>query len=229
MHSLVCRQEIAELGEQVSTKVAGGVKTVSENVIGCTSEILAEKESNAVKFQKISQEIKILKARLATKQASEINSVTEGNTEHNNVTKVNGASQNASSPSGSVSEVNVSQHVSSCIDITNGELSYVDKTVVVNTNPEMTVNRDSQSELSLPSFLDSNKQSVVTFIRDLDMYFELKKVPENLKLPLVLRAIKDLFAQNWVSLENHKINSYQSFKLVLKIILELAGAVQGSL
>jgi hypothetical protein len=75
--------------------VPDGVKTVSENVLGCTSQILAEKESNAVKFQKISQEIEILKARLATKQASEIHSVTEENTEHNKVTKVNGASQNA--------------------------------------------------------------------------------------------------------------------------------------
>jgi hypothetical protein len=44
------------------------------------------------------------------------------------------------------------------------------------------------------------------------MYFELKKVPENLKLPLVLRAIKDPFAQNWVSYEYQKIDSYQSFK-----------------
>jgi hypothetical protein len=124
------RQEITELGEQVSGKVADGVKTVSDNVIGCTSQILAEKESNAVKFQKKSQEIVILKARVATMQASEIHSVTEGNTEQNKVTKVNGASQNASIPSGSVSKVNVSQNVSSCIDITNDELSYVDNTTL---------------------------------------------------------------------------------------------------
>ena len=64
-------------------------------------------------------------------------------------------------------------------------------TAVVNATSEMPINRDSLSELSLPSFVDCNKQSVVTFMRDLDMYFELKKVPENLKLPLVLRAIKD--------------------------------------
>ena len=32
-------------------------------------------------------------------------------------------------------------------------------------------------------------------MRDLDMYFELKEVPDNLKLPLLLRAIKDPFAQ----------------------------------
>jgi hypothetical protein len=50
------------------------------------------------------------------------------------------------------------------------------------------------------------------FWRDLDMYFEVKKIPENLKLQLVLRAIKYPFAQNWVSSEYHKIDSYQSFK-----------------
>jgi hypothetical protein len=45
------------------------------------------------------------------------------------------------------------------------------------------------------------------------MYFELKKVPEKLKLPLVLRAIKDPFAQIWVSSEYKKIDSHQSFKV----------------
>jgi len=43
------------------------------------------------------------------------------------------------------------------------------------------------------------------------MYFEIKLVSENLKFPLVLRAVKDPFAQNWVSSEYHKIDSYQSF------------------
>jgi hypothetical protein len=44
------------------------------------------------------------------------------------------------------------------------------------------------------------------------MYFEFKNVPENLKLPIVLRTIKDPFAQNWVSSEYHKLDSYQDFK-----------------
>jgi hypothetical protein len=47
--------------------------------------------------------------------------------------------------------------------------------------------------LSLLSFVDCNKQSVVTFMLDPDMHFEIKKVPENLKLRLVLREIKDPF------------------------------------
>jgi len=102
--------------------------------------------------------------------------------------------------------------MSTCIDVANVELSHVNNTAVVNATSKMPINRDPLSELSLPSFVDCNKQSVVAFMRDLDMYFELKKVPENLKLPLALRAIKEHFAQNSVSSEYHKIDSYHSFK-----------------
>jgi hypothetical protein len=80
--------------------------------------------------------------------------------------------------------------VSTCIDVASVQLSHADNTSAVNATSEMPINRDSLSELSLPSFVDCSKQSVVTFMRALDMYFELKKVLDNLKLPLVLRAIK---------------------------------------
>jgi hypothetical protein len=93
-----------------------------------------------------------------------------------------------------VSEANVSYNVSTCIDVANVELSHVNNTAVVNATSEMPINRDSLSEISLPSFVDRNKQSVGTFMLDLDIDFELKKVPENLKLALVLLAIKDPFA-----------------------------------
>jgi hypothetical protein len=111
-----------------------------------------------------------------------------------------------------VSEANIIHNVSTCIDVANVELSHANNTAVVNATSEMPINRHSLSELSLPSFVDCNKQSVLTLMRDLDMCFELKKVPENLKLPLVLLAINDPFAQNWVSSGCHKIDSYQSFK-----------------
>jgi len=116
--------------------------------------------------------------------------------------------------------------VSTCIDVANVELSHVNNTAVVNATSEMPIYRDSLSELSLPSFVDCNKQSVVTFMGDLDTYFELKNVPENLKLPLVLRMIKDPFAQNWVSSEYHKIDSHQFQVPILQIILEQARTVQ---
>jgi hypothetical protein len=206
------RQEMVELGERISSKMTEGVKAVSENFIECRNQILAEKESMLVKFQKVNQEIDILKARLASKEANEYLPASKGNTEQSPVANVKSASQSNITLSGSISEVNVSHNVSTCSDIANAELSHVNNTTVVNANSEMPTNRDSLSELSLPSFVDCSKQSVVTFIRNLDMHFEFKKVPENLKLPLVLCAIKDPFAQNWVNSEYHKMDSYQSFK-----------------
>jgi len=181
------RQEVAELGEQSSSKVTDGIKTVSDNVIECRNQILVEKESNLLKFKKVNQEIEIMKARLVSKQATENLSAAKGNTEQNQVANVNSASQNTITPSGSISEANVSHNVSTRFDVANVELPHVNNTVVVNATSEMPINRDSLSELSLPSFVDCNKQLAVTLMRDLDKYFELKKVPENLKLPLVLR------------------------------------------
>jgi len=110
-----------------------------------------------------------------------------------------------------VSETSRSHNESTCSDVANVEIPHVNNTTVVSAS-DMPINRDYLSEVSLPAFVNCNKQSVVTFMRDLDMYFELKKVPEDLKLPLVLRAIKDPVAKNWASPEYHKIEFYQSFK-----------------
>ena len=101
------RQETAEIGEQISSKVTDGVKTVSDNVLECGNQILAEEESNYLKFQKVIEEIEILKARLGAKKASENLSAAEGNTEQNQVALVNSASQSTVTPSGSVDELYV--------------------------------------------------------------------------------------------------------------------------
>jgi len=101
------RQETAEIGEQISSKVTDGVKTVSDNVLECGNQILAEEESNYLKFQKVIEEIEILKARLGAKKASENLSAAEGNTEQNQVALVNSASQSTVTPSGSVNELYV--------------------------------------------------------------------------------------------------------------------------
>ena len=153
------------LGEQTSSKVTDGIKTMLHNVIECRNQMLAEKESNLLKFQKVNKEIEILKARLDSKQASENLSAAKGNTEQNQVVNINSASHNHITPSGSESEVNVSHNVSTCIDVANVELSHVNDTAVVNATSEMSINRDSLSELSLTSFVDCNKQSVLTFMR----------------------------------------------------------------
>jgi predicted aminopeptidase len=113
--------------------------------------------------------------------------------EQNQVAKIANASQSAITPSasvgsnnftdlGHVSEVNGCNNVSTYGDVTNADLSHLNNTAVVNATSQMPVNQDSLRELSLPSFSDSNQQCVATFLQDLDMYFEIKQVPENLKL-----------------------------------------------
>jgi len=151
------RQEMVELGEQISSKVTDGFKTVSDNVLECRNQILTEKESSLLKFQKVNQEIETLKARLASRQASENLSAAKGNTEQNKVVNVNSASQSNITPSGSVSEVNVIHSVSTYTDVANVELSHVDNSAVVYATSEMPINRDSISELSPLSFVDCNK------------------------------------------------------------------------
>ena len=158
----------------------------------------------------MNQEIEVLKERLATKQASEYLSGA-GSAERNKVVDVNSTSHETITLSGGVSETSGSHNESTCSNVANVEIPHVNSSTVVSAS-EMPINRDSLSELSLPAFVNCDKQSVVTFIRDLDVYFELKRVPENLKLSLVLRAIKDPVAQNWVRSEYYKIDSYQSFK-----------------
>jgi len=80
-HGMLCLNR--PLGEEISSKVTYGVKTVSDNAIECRNKILAEKENNLLKFHKVNQEIEILKARLASKQASENRFASKGNTEQN--------------------------------------------------------------------------------------------------------------------------------------------------
>ena len=181
-------------------------------MLECKDQILAEKESSIIKFRKLSHEIESLKARLALNQVNEKVSVGNRNNKQNSVTNVDCVSQNTIIPSGSVSDVHVNQNLSTCVDVVNNEMSHTDTTNTVNAISEMPLNRDLLNEISLPTFLDCSKQSVVTFLRDLDMFFELKKVPESLKLPFVLRAIKHPFTQNWVSSAYQKIDPYQSFK-----------------
>jgi hypothetical protein len=65
----------------------------------------------------------------------------------------------------------------------------------------------------MPKFTNSSQQVAVHFVRELDEYFALKKTPEELRLPLVFRAISDPFAKQWMLTAYGKINSYNEFKV----------------
>jgi hypothetical protein len=66
------------------------------------------------------------------------------------------------------------------------------------------VNGHPLNELTLPIF-DNATQVVGNFLKDLDLYFDLKGVSENLKLPLASKAIRDPFTKAWLSAEYYGI------------------------
>jgi hypothetical protein len=147
-------QEVGQLRDQISSKVTDEIKTVSDKVAECSNQILAEKESTSLRFQKVNQEIDLSKAGLASKQASENLSAGRVNMEQIQLAKIANASQSAITPSasvgsnnlidqGSVSEVNICNNVSAYGDVTDAELSHVSNTAVVNTTSQMPVNQYS--------------------------------------------------------------------------------------
>jgi hypothetical protein len=151
------------------TSLRDSVNTVCEKLNDKMNENMSVVQSQVEKVsQKVNQEIEVLKARLAAKRVSKELSAA-GSSEQSVVIDVNSTGHNVTTPSGSVSETNCSQSEFTCSDVANVEISHVNTSTSVNTTSEVPANRDSLSELSLPSFVDCNKQSVVTFVRDLDM------------------------------------------------------------
>jgi hypothetical protein len=82
----------------------------------------------------------------------------------------------------------------------------------LNVNHGSLVNGSPLNELTLPIFSDHATQIVGNFLRELELYFELKGVSENLKLPLASKAIRDPFTKAWLNAEYDKIGTYGQFK-----------------
>jgi hypothetical protein len=158
------------------TSLRDNVKTVYEKLDDKMNENMSVDQRQTEEFsQKVNQEIEVLKERLATERVSEDLSG-EGSFEQNTVVDVNDTSHDTITLSGGVSETGGSHNESTCSDVANVEISHVNNTTVVSAASDMPINRNSLSKLRLPAFVNCNKQSVVTFMRDLDTYFQLKKV-----------------------------------------------------
>jgi hypothetical protein len=90
----------------------------------------------------------------------------------------------------------------------NGDL----ESAIVNAPPGMLANSLYLNELTLPQFHDSSRQIVLHFLCDLDEYYQIKNIPESLKLPLAMRAVSDPIAKSWFSTVYHELKGYEQFK-----------------
>jgi hypothetical protein len=102
----------------------------------------------------------------------------------------------------------------------------------VNTDPDMSCNTNVNAlsmvvpnecadlnGLNLPKFKNSAKQVVIHFLCELDGYFTLKKMPNELRLPLCFRAIKDPFAKQWFATVYDAVGTYEKFKIAFANLL----------
>jgi len=89
----------------------------------------------------------------------------------------------------------------------------------VNAGSRLYANNTDLSELTLPIITDSTSQVPLHFIRDVDQYFSLKRTPDELRLALVSRAVKELFAKQYLSSVFDKTKNYDEFKKVFTELL----------
>jgi len=163
---------------------------------------------------RINEAISSLEAKLTAE-------VTSNNSTAIQLTVVNGATAvgqtDSSGTVGSNTCVNSVNGVNACNLSTCSGSADVPNTSVnscnhnVNVGSGLYANNTNLSELTLPTFMDSVSQVPLHFIQDLDQYFSLKRMPEELKLALVFRAIKEPFAKQLSSVFD-RMKNYAEFK-----------------
>ena len=72
----------------------------------------------------------------------------------------------------------------------------------VNVKPGLLAGCSSPNELTLPIYSDHTTQDIGNPVKDLDVYFDLKRGSESLKLLLAARAVQDPFTNSWLSAEH---------------------------
>jgi len=90
----------------------------------------------------------------------------------------------------------------------------------VNVNPGLLAGCSSLNELTLPIYSDHTNQVIGNFLKDLDLYFDLKGVSESLKLPLTARAVQDPFTKEWLSAEYYELGTYENFRTQVTAVVE---------
>lgn len=207
------RQELIQTREQHDADMSAKISV-------CNSQILAEKQDSQASFLKVNQEIDKLKERLAVNMTGDetINATNNDST----VTSIVSRNQEGTVPVVSNND-QISDHTSrnskACENVckcNNTVLNEVNGVKVadspIHVNRELMANCSSLNELTLPIYSDHTAQVIGNFLKDLEIYFDLKGVPENLKLPLAARAVQDPFTKAWLSAEYYKLGSFEKFK-----------------
>ena len=210
------RQEINQGLEQADSRLQSISGEVKSSIQEWESRVQSVKQANDSEVMRINKGISSLEAKItagvandnrtAIQQTAVVRTTAVGQTESTVGTVGSDTSAN------SVNGMNAS-NLSTCIgsaDVPSTSVNPCNNNV--NAGSGLYANNTDLSELTLPTFTDSTSQVPLHFIRDLDQYFSLKRTPEELRLALVFRAVKEPFAKQWLSSVVDKMKTYDEFK-----------------
>jgi len=204
------RQEInqsREHGDSMLNSISGEVRS---NTQEWESQIQSVKHANESEIMRIYKAISSLEAKITPGVANN-NRAAIQYTAMFRMTAV-GQMESTVGTVGSDTSVNAC-NMSICSDsatVPNTSVNSCNNNV--NARSGLYANNTDLSELTLPTFTDSTSQVPLHFIWDLDQYFSLNRTPEELRLALVFRAIKELFTKQWLSSVFDRMKNYDEFK-----------------
>jgi hypothetical protein len=210
------RQEINQSREQVESRlhlISGEVKS---SIQEWESWVQSVKRANDFEIMRINKAICSLEAKITAGESND-NGTAIQRTAVVRTTAV-GQTQSTVGTVGSDTSVNSVNGVNDCNLSTCSGSAKVPNTPVNsfnnNVHPEsgLYANDTYLSKLTFPTFTDSTCQVLVHFIREFDQYFSLKRTPEELRLALVFRAVKEPFAKQWLSSVFDRKKTYYEFK-----------------
>ena len=231
------RQEINQNRRYVDSMINKISVEVRSSIQDCNSQIQSVKQANDSEVLRINNAISSLEAKItagmadnnttAVQETAVARTTTVGQKESitgtvgsdtsgqsvNGTNGVNSCNVSTCGDSVSVSTCGDSVSVSTCgdsVSVSNPSANSCNKHV--NAASGLYANTTDLSELTLPTFTDSTSQVPLHFIRDLDQYFSLKRTPEELRLALVFRAVKEPFAKQWLSSAFDRMKTYEEFK-----------------
>jgi hypothetical protein len=71
---------------------------------------------------------------------------------------------------------------------------------------------DLAKDIGLPKFTDPSKQYIVHFLNDLESYFQLRGIPDSLKLVIAKSAVVDNYTSQWINTVYRDLQNYHQFR-----------------
>jgi hypothetical protein len=212
------REEIENKLEELTREV----RTVTAIVDECNGDLQRDKKSHRLDIQRIDAQIEELKEKLNSSIANKAETTVRASPKTSPTIRSIDIGRPTCQVAQNVRGTNSCNSIGEIDEIVDGtsesnEVRNLNKIGATSTNivsalPDRYVDASQYNELSLPKFTDSSQQVAVHFVRELDEYLTLKKTPEELRLPLVFRAISDPFAKQWMLTAYGKMKTCDDFK-----------------